>query len=205
MTTIAELQTRMRRDLHDEGAARWTDTVLQRHLERAIREYSLAAPREVKTVLATAAGSRDLSIAGLTDMVSVAAVEWPVGQYPAEYVRFSIWQSTLSLLTDQLGDGSDVAVYWLALHAVDGSTLPPRDEEVIARGAAGYAALEWANFAINRVNIAGADTAAQYLAWGQAAVRSFEERLAVLRRRVVVSRLYAPAEPMAGQSRDVGP
>ncbi len=117
MTTIAELQTRMRRDLHDEGAARWTDTVLQRHLERAIREYSLAAPREVKTVLATAAGSRDLSIAGLTDMVSVAAVEWPVGQYPAEYVRFSIWQSTLSLLTDQLGDGSDVAVYWLALHA----------------------------------------------------------------------------------------
>ncbi|MFN8533274.1 MAG: hypothetical protein U0556_06985 [Dehalococcoidia bacterium] len=53
MPTIAGLIARMRQDLNDEATPyRWWMRT-QRHLERTIREYSLSAPREMKTTLAT--------------------------------------------------------------------------------------------------------------------------------------------------------
>ena len=73
---LSTMRTLVRRDLHDEDAAnyRWTDSELDRHIGRAVKELSLAAPLEAKTSLTTAAGSRDLSLASLTDLVVVEAV-----------------------------------------------------------------------------------------------------------------------------------
>ncbi|MBI4499420.1 MAG: hypothetical protein HY689_16150 [Chloroflexi bacterium] len=211
-TTLSTLRAAVRRDLHDEDATsyRWTDAVLDRHLERAVREFSLALPREATATLTTTAGSRDLSLAALTDLMAVEAVEYPVGQYPRSYVRFAVWGSTLTLLLDSAPAGAEnVAVYYGKLHTLDAasSTLPVHLEEVVATGAAAYAALEWASFATNRVNVGGADVWRQYLVWGQERLAAFARSLARYGRKHAVRarRLYRPAMPGASRTTDWGP
>ena len=104
---LPTMRTRVRRDLHDEDAQnyRWTDNELDRHIQRALDEASVASPREMKSTLTTTVGSRDLSLASLTNLVSVEATEYPTDIYPPSYVRFSVWTGTLTLLVDSLPTG----------------------------------------------------------------------------------------------------
>ena len=101
---LSQMRARLRTDLHDEDSAsyRWTDGELDRHIERTVRELSLAVPLENKTTLYTSDGSRDLSIAGLSGLVAIEAVEYPAGSYPPAYARFSLWGDTMSLLTSPM-------------------------------------------------------------------------------------------------------
>ena len=76
----------------------------------------------------------DISIATLTDRTRIVAVEWPTGSYPPEYVRWSLWEDTLTLLTDAAPTApEDVKVYWHAHHTLqpDGSTLPVRSRLIL--------------------------------------------------------------------------
>jgi hypothetical protein len=212
MTTISDIRGRLRTDLHDTDSAnyRWTDSELDRHTQRALRELSLAVPLESKTTLTVTPGSRDLSISGLTDLVAIEAVEYPTGKFPANYVRFSVWLSTLTMLIDAAPSAADpINVYYTKLHTIDGSgsTLPARFEDVLAAGAAGYAAVEWASFATNRVNVGGQDVWREYLTWGQERLAGFQSAVAEYGRRnaVRVRRLYSPSADIAGQSTVTGP
>ena len=209
---LSQMRSRLRTDLHDEDSAnyRWTDGELDRHIERAVRELSLAVPLEEETTLYTSEGSRDLSISSLGDLVAIEAVEYPAGGYPPTYIRFSLWGDTMSLLTDAApGAGEEVKVYYGTLHTLDGdgSTLPVSLEELIATGAAGYAAVEWASFATNRTNLGGEHTWRDYLTWGQDRLSAFARGLARCSRKNAVRsrRLYRPAEPLQSQSTDWGP
>jgi len=204
---LSEMRTRVRRDLHDEDPAnqRWTDDELGRHIERAVREMSLAIPLEAKATLTTSEGSRDISLASLSDLVAVEAVEYPVDMYPPSYIPFSLWASTLTLLVDaRPPGGQSVNIYYGQMHTLDASTssIPPHLEELVATGAAAYAALEWASFATNRVNVGGQDVWRQYLTWGQECLAVFSRALAKHSRRnaVRVRRLYTPATSPADQS-----
>ena len=201
MTTITDIRGRVRTDLHDEDSQnyRWTDAELNRHIDRAVNELSLAVPLEAKTTLTTAAGSRDISIASLSDRVAVEAVEYPTGKYPPVYVRFSIWIDTLTMLIDGApGASENVDVHHTKLHTLDAtsSTVPQPLEELVATGAGGYAALEWASFATNRVNVGGEEVWQQYLAWGQHRISAFLRGLA---KRVVRTPLgpeaFTPLSP----------
>ncbi len=209
---LTDMRARLRQDLHDGDAAnqRWTDAELDRHIQRAVREFSLSQPLEAKTTLATTAGSRDLSIAGLADLVAVEAVEFPAGEYPPAYVPFSVWLSTLTMLVDCAPAAvENASVYHTKLHTLDAttSTLPSRFEDVVATGAAAYAALEWASFATNRVNVGGQDVWRDYLAWGQERLAEFQSALAEQGRRnaVRVRGLYRPATTPVDQSTVTGP
>ncbi len=209
---ISQMRTRVRRDLHDEDAQnyRWSDDELDRHIGHAVRELSLAVPLEAKATLTTTAGSRELPISSLSDMVAIEAVEYPVGRYPPVYVRFSVWVQTLTLLVDQVpSDSEDVYVYYGKLHTLDASSssIPAPLEELVAIGAAGYAAVEWASFASNRVNVGGDQTWRNYLTWGQDRLAAFMRGLARHSRKnaVRVSSLYRPYEPKDSQSTDWGP
>jgi hypothetical protein len=209
---LSQMRSRLRKDLHDEDASnqRWTDAELDRHIQRAVRDFSLSAPLEAKTALSTTAGSRDLSIAGLTDLVAVEAVEYPVGGYLPTYVPYSVWLSTLTMLIEGAPAGVEsVNVYHTKLHTLDAtsSTLPSRFEDVVATGAAAYAALEWASFATNRVNVGGQDVWRDYLTWGQERLAEFERALARHSRRnaVRVRQLYRPATTPVDQSTVTGP
>ncbi len=209
---LSEMRGRIRTDLHDEDAAnyRWTDAELDRHIGRALREFSLAVPLEATTTLTTAAGSRDLSITSLSDLVAIEALEYPAGEYPPSYVRYSVWLNTLTMLIDSTpSGGEDVNVYHTTLHTLDvsSSTVPPRFEDVIAGAAGGYAAVEWSSFATNRVNVGGQDVWRDYLTWGQERLADFQRALAKHGRRnaVRVRRLYSPAAAPADQSTVQGP
>lgn len=200
---LDEMRGRVRTDLRDPDGERWDDATLDRHVERAVREVSLAAPREVTVSLATVEGSRELSLATLADRVSIEAVEYPVGRYPASFAAFSTWGDVLTLHLDGApGEGEAVAVRYSAMHALDseGTTLPEPLHDLVATGAAAYAAIEWASYATNRINTGGDDVWRRYLARGQDRLASFSRALAKhgRERRLRSRRLYVAAAASAG-------
>jgi len=212
MTTLADIRARARTDLHDENsqAYRWTDAEIDRHIAHALREFSLAAPQEAKAGLTTTAGSRDLSVSTLTDRVAIEAVEFPTGKYPPVYIRFSVWENTLTMLLDQApSGGQSVNVHYTKLHTLDatGSSLPTALEDLLVTGAAGYAALEWASFATNRVNVGGEEVWKDYLTWAQERLGSFHQGLARHSRKgkVRAHRLYPPLALPEGKTTVMGP
>ena len=202
---LAAMRSRVRSDLRDTDATseRCSNDELTRHLQRALQELSLAAPLEATTTLLTTAGSRDLDISALAGRVTIDAVEYPTGQYPAAFGAYSVWGDTLTLLTgDEPGGGESVAVYYSALHTLDeaGTTLPAALEDLAVTGAGAYAALEWASFATNRVNLGGTETWRHYHIWAQERLATFARALAKhgRERRVRSRRLYRPADGALG-------
>ncbi len=180
MTTLSAIRDRVRSDLRDldTDAARWSDAELTRHLTRALADVSLAAPLEGTTTIATTAGSREISTSVLPGFLELASVEYPAGSFPPRRVPFSVWAGTITLDLDSPPKGERARLRYLARHTLDdaGSTLPEALEEVLATGAAGYAAIARAASAIDRLN-AGEDVAERFRAWGEARLRTFRAQL----------------------------
>lgn len=212
MSDLATVRAAVRTDLHDEDSSsyRWTDAELARHIRRALLEYSQHAPLETKSTLQTTAGSRDVSVSALNPRVRIVAVEFPTGEYPPRYAPFSLWGETLTLdVTAAPAGGQNLYVYWHKTHAINGSvTFPAAHDDVIAAGAAGYAALEWASFASNRLNVGGDDVWGRYMEFANVRLTAFREQLRRLpeANRARTTRLYSPAEArLTSQSTDPGP
>ena len=208
---LTEMRTIVRRDLHDEDAEnyRWTDEELDRHITHAVKDFSEAIPYEQKAVIATTSGSRGIDISTLPDRIVIEAVEYPIDKFPRKYQRYSLWEDTLTLLGDDVPDGSDAHIYYGKLHTIDaeGSSIPTKHEDLVATGACGYAAVEWAAYAINRVNVGGLMTPKEFLTWGKEKLRYFKAELKRLgrRNRVRVRSLYKPYYPPISKSTDYGP
>jgi hypothetical protein len=190
----------VRKDLNDEdsGNYRWTDDELTRHIGRAVRELSESLPVPAMATLPTTSGSRELDISGLDNRIMVEAVEFPVGESPASYRRFSVWGDTLTIIGGADPDGSNCNIYYGTLHTLDadGSTIPARYEDLVATGACGYAAIEEAAGAINRVNVGGTMTPGEFRLWGSERLGIFQERLKRLgrRQRVRTQQLFESEE-----------
>ena len=208
---LSDMRAIVRRDLHDEDAGnyRWTDDELNQHIARAVKEFSEYIPYEQKATKATTSGSRELDISTVTDRIMVEAVEYPVDKFPKRYQPFSLWGDTLNLLGDEVPDGSNAYIYYAKLHTLDAgsSTIPARLEDLIAIGACGYAAVEWAVYTVNRVNVGGTTTPGEFLGWGNQKLRYFRQELKRLgrRERVRVSSLYKPYYPVVSKTTDYGP
>ena len=200
MTTLATIRTRVRQDLHDTDAAnyRWTDSELDRHIQRALDETSRSIPREASATLNTTPGSRDLSLTSLSGLIDVEAVEYPVGQFPPSYVQYSQWASTLSLLADTApASALPVTISYTAQHTLDGSgaTLTGVQEDIVATGASAFAVLELGAAAIDRLNTGGNEVPAQFLAWARAREIAFRQLLIQHARR---NRVHARRAYVAG-------
>ena len=134
---------------------------------------------------------------------------YPVDQFPAHFQRFAVWGDVLTLLGREIPDGSDAYVYYGQLHVLDtsGSTIPSTHEDLVAMGAEGYAAIEWASYAINRVNIGGTTTPEEMLGWGREKLAQFRTDLhaAGRKNRVRVRSFYRPFRAVASQTTDDGP
>ena len=208
---LSDMRAILRRDLHDEDASnyRWSDDELDRHIAHATREFSEAIPYEQKETKATTSNSREIDISSLSDRIMVQAIEYPVGRFPRIFQRFSLWGDTLTLLGDTVPDGGDAYIYYGKLHTLDAtsSTIPARFEDIVAGGACGYAAVEWAAFAINRVNVGGTITAEEFLNWGKEKLSYFRQELKRLgrRNRARVRSLYKPDGPVVSKATDYGP
>jgi len=209
--TLSAMRAIVRCDLRDEDSEnyRWSDDEIDRHISRAVRELSGAVPLEQKTTKATTAGSREIDISTITNRVMVQAVEYPAGRFPKIYQRFSLWGDAITLLGDDVPDGSNAFIYYGKLHTLDAgsSTVPAIYEDLVSTGAAGYAAVEWAAFAINRVNIGGDTTPREFLNWGQERLGYFKQELKRLgrRNRARINQLYKPAYSVVSKITDYGP
>jgi hypothetical protein len=208
---LATMVTRVRRDLKDEDSQnyQWTDDELERHIARALSEFSYAWPDSQKTVKATTADSWDLDISSLTDVVKIDTVEYPIGERPAKYNRFSLWGDILTIVEGSKPDGSNCNIYWGKMHTLDvsSSTIPTMFEELVAIGAAGFALVAWADYSVNQVNLGGADTPDSYISSGNLKLKYFRQVLKRQGKRggVLATQLYTPATPPVSQTRDPGP
>jgi hypothetical protein len=208
---LSDMRTLVRRDLHDEdsGNYRWSNDELDRHIARSVKEFSEAVPLEQKVALATTAGSREISVAALTGRVMLEAIEYPVDKFPKQYRRFSLWGDTVTLLDNIIPDGSNCNIYYGKLHTLDAgsSTVPAQYEDLMATGAAGYAALEWAVYSVNRVNTGGSQSPSDFHAWGKERLELFKAELKRLGRqnRARVRSLYQPHYPVVSKATDYGP
>jgi len=212
MSNLVTMRATVRTDLHDEDPTneRWTDAELDRHIRRALLEYSLHSPLEIKSTLLTVAGSRDIAVSSLAPRLRIVAAELPTGAYPPSYVPFSLWGDTLTLdLTAAPSSVQDVNIYWHKTHSINGSvTFPASHDDIVAGGAAAYAALEWASFATNRLNVGGDEVWGRYMEFGNARLAAFKEQLRRLPEvnRAKTARLYTPVDArLTSQSTDPGP
>jgi len=208
---LNDMRAIVRRNLHDEDASnyRWTNDELDWHIAHAIKEFSEAIPYEQKATKATTASSRDIDISTLTNRIMVEAVEYPVDKFPKSYQRFSLWGDKVTLLGDEVPDGSNAYIYYGKLHTLDASTstIPVHLEDLVAAGAEGYAAVEWAVYATNRVNVGGGMTSGEFLTWGREKLVFFRHELKRLGRknRIRVRQLYRPYYAPVSKSTDYGP
>lgn len=192
--TLSDILTLVRKDLKDlVEPYRWSDAELERHILHAVKDFSGEVPYEQKATVATTAGSREISLSALTGRIMVEAVEYPVNQYPRSYPRYALWEDTVYLSGDEVPDGSNAYIYYGKLHTLGAtSTIPARYEDLIAVGACGYAAVEWAVYSINRVNTGGSMTPREFLNWGNQRVSCFRDELKRLgiRNKVRIRQLY---------------
>jgi len=208
---LTEMRTLVRRDLKDEDAAnyRWTNDELDRHILNALKEFSEALPLEQKATIATVSDSREIDISSLTTRIMLVAVEYPVDKFPQRYQRFALWGDTLTILGNETPDGSNCYIYYGKLHTLDGatSTIPTKHEDLVATGAAGYAAVSASVYTTNRVSVGGSITPREFLRWGKERLRQFKSELKRLgrRSRVRVRVLYNPYYPPVSKSTDYGP
>ncbi len=212
MSDLATIRATVRTDLHDEDPTdqRWTDAELDRHIRRTLLDYSQVSPIEQKSTLQTTAGSRDIDASTLTPRVRIVAAEFPTGEYPPSYVPFTLWGDILTLdLTASPSSVQDVDIYWHKIHDINGSvTFPSTHDDIIATGAAAYAALEWASFSSNRLNVGGDDVWGRYMEFGNVRLAAFKEQLRQLPEvsRVRTARLYTPVDArLTSQTTDPGP
>lgn len=189
--TLSEMRTLVRRDLMDEGSPqRFSDDELDRAISRAVTEMSKYSPCQQKSTLATVSASYDVDISSLADRISVDRVEFPVDQSPRVFIRFSLYQDTLTLETQ--GDGNNCHVYWTTQHTIDASTatIPAHLYDLVALGASAYAALSFSQYATDKANLGGENVDRDYLYWARGRMLDFEKGLRKLKSKLRLQQLY---------------
>ena len=122
--TYEELRTVIRRDLHDEDSAnyRWTDDVLDRHINHALLDVSQAIPQQRTStgIVIPTPASKDLDISSLVGLMLIDSVEYPTAKDPKRFRQFSVWSTILTLLIDETPiAGAAVNIFYSAAHALD--------------------------------------------------------------------------------------
>ncbi|MCL4534384.1 MAG: hypothetical protein M1370_04400 [Bacteroidetes bacterium] len=182
---LTTMRSHLRVDLHDEDPTgyRWTDATLNRHIDRAVKEYGRAWPLTANVSIA-ATSSRRYDLSAQAGYLWCERAEYPVDDDPPGFLPFR--EESVGAVYLLAGEppvaGENIKFWYVRAHTLDvaGSTIPQEHEELVALGAAGYAAVELANYAMGHLNTSG-DTPQWYRAWGEARLREFRAELERLR------------------------
>jgi len=214
MSNLATLRPLVRLDLKDPTGAseRWADAVLDRHIKRAVREYSYVVPRDQVSLLAGAAGGRTVGIGSLGDLiVRIAAVEFPIDRTPRRMVPFSVFGTSIYVDMEETfaGAASECRVWYHDAHVINGTvSFKARDDDVIVTGAAAFALLEYVAYVSNRVNVAGEAAWGQFGDLGRQKLETFRRMLRELpeANKVRSGVLFSPeVDVRTSQTSDPGP
>ncbi|MBI3964018.1 MAG: hypothetical protein HY329_00160 [Chloroflexi bacterium] len=159
MSTLTTLRAALRQDLHDEdgSAYRWTDAVLNRHLQRALEELQNAWPLDAEASIPAVAGQLHYALGSLTGLLWVERVWYPYDvALPAVWAPFREAGGSLYLQTDDPPAGTEtIRVFYAKAHTVDasGSTVLAEHEHVLVAGVAAHALADLAVKATGQVNL----------------------------------------------------
>jgi len=136
-----------------------------------VARISKARPYEVKeSVTLTLAGKNEISIAAITDLISIPYGEYPVDKDPRRFRNITIFGSTATFVMNVRPAGDETAyLYCHKLHSIteSSSTLTPDLEDVCVLGVAALAANSKSRKQINSVNIGGGRVAGSHLTWAE--------------------------------------
>jgi hypothetical protein len=191
---LTEIRARVREDLQDTDSQNyhWTNDEVDGAIERAVSEYSLAAPIQQQDDFATTDGDTELDISSLTGLIRVDSVEFPIGKAPKYLQRFEYWAGKIYM--EDEGDGTDARVRWLKKHTLTAgsTTIPVEHDEIIVLGATGYLAMSAAAYTVDRATIAGRYGTTSYLAWVKERLDRYDKKLKQVAQanRIVQRELY---------------
>jgi hypothetical protein len=176
---LVEMTARVREDLQDTDSQnyRWTDDEVDGAILRAVDEYSIHAPIQQQTDIATTNDDNELAISSLSGILKVEAVEFPLGETPRHLQHIDYWAGKLYMQDD--GDGSNARVRWLKKHtlAAGSTTIPVEHDEILVLGATGYLAMSASANTVDRAFIAGHYGTTSYKAWGIERLKRYDMRL----------------------------
>lgn len=194
-TTLATIRARVREDLQDTDDAnyRWTNDEVDGAIERVAREFSQAYPLQQQDEITTTEDDKELDISGLSSLIKLASVEYPMDQDPPHYQRFDFWNDKLYMQDE--GDGTNKArVRWYKSHTLDAesSTIPTEHEEIIVMGATGYLAMSASAYTVDKASIGGRYATVNFRIWGQGRLNLYRQKLKAIARtnRVITRELY---------------
>jgi hypothetical protein len=185
---LPTMRTCVETDLKDTTNSRWSDDEINRAIARAVSDYQEASPYIAKVSIAMGA-SRWFDLSGQSGYLWCEAVEFPVddtdGSQGAPSLRLFREERALQrvwVLGKLPAAGENVRFWYAKPHTLDasGSTIPAEHEDLIALGAAGYAALELAINAVDRLN-ASASTPGHWREWAEWRLQEFAHRLQAIR------------------------
>jgi hypothetical protein len=191
---LTEMTARVREDLQDSDSQnyRWTTDEVDGAILRAVDEYSLHAPIQQQTDIATTSGSTELNISGLSGLLKIESVEFPIGSMPPYYQHFDHWAGKLYM--DDQGNGQNARVRWVKKHtlAVGSTTIPAEHDEIIVLGATGYLAMSASAYTVDRATIAGHYGTLNYKLWGKERLSRYDQKLKEIAHvnRVIKRTLY---------------
>ena len=193
--TLATLRGRVRTALMDASSLIWLDADLEAAIGEALRLLSAAAPAGYTAALTLAADGKELSLAALTDLLGVSEVWYPytaatagVGEVLAVCPFRFFWDGDTPTLRLEPEDGripragEGLRLFYTGVLKLDGlegatlTTLPARDEALVALGAAGQAAL---SRALDLMETPSQDLYAVTLlaVWGRSRLKEFNAGL----------------------------
>lgn len=191
---LTEMRARVREDLQDTDSQshRWTDDEVDGAIQRAVLGYSAHSPIEQQDDIATADGDTELDISGLTGLLHVVSVEFPLGKTPRYLQHWEHYAGHLYM--EDEGDGTDARIRWLKAHtlAPGSTTIPAEHEEIIVLGATGYLAMSASASTVDRAFIAGRYGTASYRDWAKERLARYDQKLKQVSRanRVTRCQLY---------------
>lgn len=222
MTVYSSFESRIRTDIGDTGTpALLAAADLDRHIDHAVRDLALVAPLDVLLTATLTVGSRTVDLTSTLagyQLLRLDGVEWPIGQYPQEFVQFNLFgdvDPVLTLLVEAPPDSADTINLYAKVAPVvtanaGTSTLPPKYDDIVALGAAGYAAQELATRLMNAITqvsfggvaAGGALPWEHYLTLSAQLLADFGAELDLLanRNQFHAKRLYSPEYPPQGIS-----
>lgn len=192
--TITTLRNQVERLLQDASNTKWSESDLDEAIRQALEHFTARNPHRAVSSLTLSADGREIDISSLSNVIHVTRVWWEYDSsdpdHPPNWREFEEWPSDTVYIND--GDepqsGDVVRVYYTQPHTINGldgeatTTINTAHIDLLARGAAAYAALMRAQELSEKLNVDGFVTR-RLVEWGQARLEEFEARLQLIAKR----------------------
>jgi len=169
--TETQIISRISTALNDPGTAIWGTAAIASQMELDLQVISDYTPQLAQATVTFAGTARELSLATLTDLLEVDAIEFPIDKHPPRYVNFSVRGGSV-ILDDykEVVSTADTAYVWYAApHTVSGTatnTLNKWQEEVLVELAVSHLMQNLSIDKIDKINKGGEGVSTKYLNGG---------------------------------------